>query len=388
MRLFSFLRTPIEGAVSVSVDEGSKTINISANLAFWTAGHPLNDRVVASVIAGIKAWWEAVNYGCYRVRVQIFSKICDGISSVPSNYVDIELNGFWRDDGIQSWVTVTPYIVNDPLSDDPSELGVPVRGTEDSHTTWYPVMGTYTLAHEFGHVIGLDDGYVRTFLHWPPHGVYEDLPCHTNDLMVDSGLGGVSQEMLTRLLRRHDIDPATLHCAISFDATPTSLDLILASISDLQAHASCDSYDPPSDDPKRQPRPMLFKGTVSFTGGYLAGADQAALRQFVAKLTGVDTTNLASFYPITIPVQFILPAPTCEQKGKFTPIPFSIDVGQGVTISGKYRWGRELLGRAPQSGGPPECVGPLSVNGFPTTEFYPGPRMDGVFKMISPGTSP
>lgn len=347
---------PISGAVSVRVDDASHTIQLYARLGFWTAAGAPSPELVERVTAAITTRWDGLHYLCYTTDVILDVQAYGGIDEVPLDRVDVEV----VDGGPFFRSSVNRRPEGRAISDDPANLGTISHGGE--HSRWLATDGI-ALAHEFGHVLGLDDGYDKQ--------TGAPLPGHTLDMMADVARR-VSMQMITRLLRRHGIDPSTLHCPMRFDAGPSSLNLVLAELKDIRIHAECDRYDPPTDDPDHPPRPMVFTGTVTLQAGYLMGKDLQSLRDFVGKLTRQDVSTLANDYPLSMPVTFEVP-PSPSAKRSRQILDFSIDPGPGISFEGMCEWST--------IDGVPTCIDALILNGLSTAGFLPGPPLYGVFSV-------
>jgi hypothetical protein len=150
-----------------------------------------------------------------------------------------------------------------------------------------------TYAHEVGHILGLDDGYLDD------HVAVRHPPDHPPDLMSEQSHAAgmdVTPEMITKVIRRSGkIDEEKVLCPLTLDMGPMSWNLILASLSDIRVHAWTCDYDPPSSDPARQPKPMEFEGTVDYSGEF---------HQQIGDPFGLDATGHAHYgveFPLSIP---------------------------------------------------------------------------------------
>jgi hypothetical protein len=355
---------PIKGAVSVSINHGAKTIDISVRLGFW-AITTVPPSLILSIIGELKQKWDRKKYLCYTTTLQIDAEIFNTLTDVPDDRIDIELD--FRPSYISNVWTLSG---DNPLSDSSSQSLEPIRGSWAEHSTWNgnPAAGGY--GHELGHILGLDDGYVKSL--GQPR-----VPGHSSDMMFRSS-GCLSAEMVTRLLRRHGLNPGAIKCPMDFDTTPCSINYFLVELDDIQVHAHCDSYDPPSDDPAQQPAPMQFRGTMHILAGYLAGEDLGAARLALKELLGIDTNPLAPYYEISESVSFTLPPATSGDKNLGLGTTFYIPLKGSAAITGQYAWSTVQNGQ-PCRFGPPFCNGPLLVFDMRSDGIFPGPAMYGMF---------
>lgn len=368
----------ITDAVHWSVDHAKKKIiHLEVNIAFYaalSAFRSITQADVGAIANEIQAEWSDIRYKCYTLQTKVNTVICSGPADAPDDYIDIALLGFLPGMRAFTWTTTT-----DPskiFSGDPGDKGVPVRGDPDGPQSVWPV-GTPTYrpyAHEFGHLIGADDGYFEVKVEGDEdHPLVLKVPCHTNDIMVDDEGGHVSSELVTQVVRRSgNPDVAKIGpCPMAFDTNTTSLWLLLAELKEFEIHARCEDIEPPADGDANPPKPMTFTGTVSFLGGYLMGDDNADARGALEAL-GVPAGPLATDHGTVIPVTFTLTPATCAQKDSGELLTLVIAL-PNLVINGEYHWSA--------GGGCPVLKGPLVVNGLPTASWFPGPALTGKFSL-------
>jgi hypothetical protein len=327
------------------VDHDAKIIWLTVRLALWRSDGKKPDDDFTSYVEGFTGgnWQSGLKFACYELRIVVKCRaVADEKSARPDEVpVQVDWAGPSEVDG-----NLTP---DAPLSDDPSQLFVPIRGrfNPTENAAWQ---------HELGHILGLDDGY-----RGEPGKPRVD--GHPADMMWQNTLP-LSAETVTRMVRRNgQVDESKLRCALSFDATPGDLFMFLAEVKGLSVHAWSCRWLPPSSDPQRKGDRVEFTGTVNFAAGYLMGDQNADLRDFVEKLTGVPTGPLADSHSVSIPVTFDIGPGQHEL--------LSIKAGDGLLLEGDYSWDA--------GSGMPVMHGPLRLNGMSTAAFFPGPPVQGYF---------
>jgi hypothetical protein len=358
-------------ATSVSVDRDTHTITFSANLGFWGIDpNPTNKLLVARAISRIKERWDGLRYGCYTTKVDIHCETYRTLDEVPIDFVDIQAVLAMIDD---SRVVGDPNVPGDhPMSDDPEYRVRAIRMNRPGKGAMWSIYDPDAPAHEFGHLLGLNDGYHQQGKKSAP------IPCHTMDLMVSAQpYAHVSMEMITRILRRNGISADRLPCPIHYHVGDVQMNAFLVQIRNLVIDADCASWQPPTDDDSRAPAPMTFIGTIDFDIGYLAGAELADARAFIQGVTGVDTSPLANLYHVHDSVQFELPPASCFEGVRVTTQPYTIDLpGRGLTFTGFFHWSTER--------GTPVDDGPLLLNGIPLASLLTSPGPQVTFSLGTP----
>jgi hypothetical protein len=349
----------------VTKDDTTHTITFSANLGFWDDPEPPAD-LCALAANYITYHWGGRRYGCYTTEVDITWHTYGSLDAVPMDVTDVHAVLVPLPQNLTDTDRAVPP--GRATSDDPAYRGQIVRASDPSRSTIWQITKLPGLAHEFGHLLGLSDGYI------PPSGPV--VPCHTVDLMTCEN-DVISMEMITRVLRRNGIDVRELACPIHYFAGTTSLNMVLAEIDDLMISAYCPSWQPPTDDLTRLPDPLVFTGTIEFRAGYLAGADMEQAREFLHAVTGVDTTPLAKTYHVEWPIQFTLDPANCFEGSRVSRLPYSIDVPQaGMQFTGWYHWDTKT--------GLPVDDANLTLNGIPLVSLSTYPTMKVSFELRAP----
>lgn len=156
-------------AASFFVDHEARTINVTVRLMFMgrsclpgslcrldpALARRLLDQAARRIVEGIERFWQGHTYRCYKLVFHINATI----GSIPQDagpnrfVIRLEDSGAWFRSFVQS-----VEVGDDPLGNDPADRVVP--GNDISNlSTWYMYDRDSTYAHEFGHVLGLDDGY-------------------------------------------------------------------------------------------------------------------------------------------------------------------------------------------------------------------------------------
>jgi hypothetical protein len=219
----------ITGAVIVKVVHSTHTITILVRLTLYPmctyAGQgpdpcTITAEMAKAIKTNIETAWNPAKpymYKCYRVRVSVDVKVA---SQGPDDFADrigIQVDASSQS-GVHSTVS-TKGGKGDPFSDEPGAGGI-VLNQSSSPSTWsVPPLGRWTYAHEFGHVIGLDDTYVVD------GGTSEDLPGSPHDIM-NTGMydanATVAPETIARLIKRNGIKDSELQCGyrLQYDNGP------------------------------------------------------------------------------------------------------------------------------------------------------------------------
>jgi hypothetical protein len=218
-----------QGAVTWTVDHVKKTITVSVKLLLYPSciasstvhGNPCNvstgiaDRVRNDIL---KVWnnnGEYYHYKCYRLIFEVDVKVDNNANrfTVDKDRVGVQIE--------KSAVNFRSFVrtTNTASSwDDSSKLPVPDNTTVRGPTTWaYPPgkgfdrEGLY--AHEFGHVIGLDDAYHDETIDGKTVGVRN--AGAPEDLMSGDGTN-IHQRTIRLLVQRSGIE-STLQCDYKID---------------------------------------------------------------------------------------------------------------------------------------------------------------------------
>lgn len=125
---------PASQAISVKVDYENRVITITVRMDFWVkTGEQGTAPLPEGIAQAIEKTWNGHRYKCFEVVVDVVARSVDGEGDVGGDAVGVEL-------------VVGPYIR--------SHQG-PEKGT------WWAGSDPGTWAHEFGHVLGLDNTYVE-----------------------------------------------------------------------------------------------------------------------------------------------------------------------------------------------------------------------------------
>lgn len=213
--LWAGLASPAEAVGSAQVrsfvDHNARTITFKVDLYLYPAcdrpSCQITDGVITTVKAEIEQAWNKRNkFRCYDIRVVVkVTKGTGGPSSVPDGKVGVRID--------RSSVNFVSFVTTDKeggqwKSDEPRDRLVPVND-ETSPTTWGYPASTNTYAHEFGHILGLDDTYRNDAT-----GRSVDIPGAPHDLM-NTGMfesNAIAQETIDRLAKRAGINEANLRC--------------------------------------------------------------------------------------------------------------------------------------------------------------------------------
>lgn len=228
------------GKVEWKVLEASKEIQVSVKLVFFAdygdaeIDQATLQRTVDRITTAITAEWNGQPFGCYRLKVVLSTRIekpgAFNRAYVPPDEVDkvkgeipvrlssqlLVLSGaakavVWGDGALDAYTSddpgnrFDPYDAADLLANDGR---LPV-------TTFSMIVDDGTFAHEFGHILGLDDSYEFV------NGNKQLREGAEPDLMYSSGQH-VSAVSVARAVRRSGLDESLLHCAYRYEV-PRSL---------------------------------------------------------------------------------------------------------------------------------------------------------------------
>jgi hypothetical protein len=198
------------GAVVVTVVHSAQTITFSVRLTLFPACPDPNCVVTPSAARAIQSaiesvWNQGFKYKCYTIHVQVDIELSPDPLTDAADRVGVQID--------QSPVPIRSQVLtqgsrHDPLSTDPSSI---IHATNvDSQfgrTLWaYPPRSTGTYAHEFGHILGLDDTYddngdIAGSPHDLMNGGMFDRPPQLADATIE------------RLVKRNGIRDSELQCA-------------------------------------------------------------------------------------------------------------------------------------------------------------------------------
>lgn len=208
------------GAVTFKVDHDKKTITVTVNLAFYnrSCGPAVSCETPAADVGRIvKAIEDMWNTGqkvkCYTFSVKVNARTVGSQSEAGQSEVDIGLD--YGPVPVKAFVrgALNVATVSDPLSNSPDER-IDAVHDPDAPTTWPSKTYDQTYAHEFGHILGLDDNYDKT-------NAGQLYPGGSEDLMFRKQ-GDVTGEMVKRVVERSgQVDLKDLKCGWNYkDATP------------------------------------------------------------------------------------------------------------------------------------------------------------------------
>jgi hypothetical protein len=290
----------------------------------------------------IEKIWTGQHFKCYTLILKLEAKFVNSRSEVEPDALDVELSFSPLLRNSHTYTTGTEP--RDRLSDAPLFRRKPLRGDAQGHSKWKADNGVNEFAHEIAHVLGLDDGY-----YYDKDGRGQLRPGHIRDMMFDVDLP-ISAQMITRIIRRSGTGyESQIKCPLSFDAGPSSLNLFLGSLNDVRIHAYACDYSPPTLD-RRAPSTTKFTGTCSAAGEYL--------------------TQLLPSSPLSVGGSAVLPI-TFEINPFNVSEKLRIQIAPAVYIEGWYEWNAKL--------GLPVMRGPLTINGYSSASFFPGPPLWGRF---------
>jgi hypothetical protein len=201
-------------AVSFTVDDAAKTIIANVNLAFYNrscvAGSSCaaDPAVVARIVKAIEDMWNTgQKVRCYTFSVKVVARSVGSQSAAGQNEVDVGLDA--SPEVVRGYVAITSGSVagggvSNPLGDTPADRIDPAHNV-DEPTTWPTSTYEQVYAHEFGHILGLEDNYDKQDPRQLVKGASEDLMFRKQ--------GVVTQEMVKRVIDRSgQVDPKKLKC--------------------------------------------------------------------------------------------------------------------------------------------------------------------------------
>ncbi|MEY4373271.1 MAG: hypothetical protein RL219_2040 [Actinomycetota bacterium] len=168
------------------------------------------DKAINRIAESIQAAWDSRAFGCYHLRVKLTTRFVSSPSNVLNDEVHVVL-----DDGTVTTprshrigylyeATVQARAETDYLSDKPADRGDPVTGP--SGVSKWPLAGAPdSYQHEFGHILGLDDNYVKD-----SEFVRDGAP---RDLMFNQRLFGLSWKSVAKVVRRSGLNIDKMGCA-------------------------------------------------------------------------------------------------------------------------------------------------------------------------------
>ena len=209
------------GALTWTVDQKKNTITVSGHLQIYLGpciqntaqaggaeggpGSTGRDCTATAAQIGqamkrdIESTWNGHFYKCYRLIVQVDVTATTSRFSVDPNRIGVRVDR--SVETIRSWVEPTwgskvDMITGDNWqSNDPADRVNVDNGTLHPTTWAYPPGAPHTYAHEFGHVLGLDDQYVE--------GTWGPKPGAPSDLMWSTQTSFIDQTTIDRVVERN-----------------------------------------------------------------------------------------------------------------------------------------------------------------------------------------
>jgi len=321
-------------AITWRVDHPAKTITVSVNLAVFVDPFPDNDvafaamqSAAARIEADIRRVWSNLRFKCYAFIVDPHVRLVGGEGAVRNDEMGIRLDtsvlpagthlfrsGRTGSEPMRSYVAWESGQEGEVTSDQPHNGSIPTGPHAEYRSVWAFMERPNVYAHEFGHILGLQDFYGADG---------RQRPGTAFDLMFYQTLP-VSPETVTQVIRRSgQVDESTIRCPISIDLPPFSFGVQAAipgtAGGTVSFHAWACDYDPPTMDSSRR-RPITVKVAYTGHGGANAGP--------FGEESGGGTVDLDS----TIPPPF-----GSVETG--TPSRFTFQASPEASISTPMRFG-------------------------------------------------
>jgi hypothetical protein len=284
--------TPVAAAganrfVQITTDKEHRTFNIHAKIVLIADPNESDqfmEDLAAEVKAQIEKVWSATRYKCWDVKTTVDVLVRRADRSEPGaadpDAIEIQaLDDPSRNKAVptRSSITRVAGAQVDPYSDSPAAVHPPTA----QGSVIYVTDASYepAWAHEFGHIIGLDDSYDEL-----PDGRFAAMPGMPDDVMGTNLGEPPSPQTITRVLRRNGVDLSVVKCAMTMDTEKGTVNALGFGTGTFILHAWTCDYGAPSSDPKRLPV-VNFQGALSVKGVVTQGQADAA-NQAVAFVKG------------------------------------------------------------------------------------------------------
>jgi hypothetical protein len=270
----------LNAAVAWRVNHAEKTISVTAYIAVYMVPAPENGlqvqrylEAIAAIERDIEREWNGKKFKCYDFVVDVRIRAASGPSDVrPTEFpVRLDQSLVPRSSGVgmehvRSHVSVPGYNSSNYLSDDPQ--WDPRTGPTDTPSNWELTSSPGVYAHEFGHLLGLDDNYVEGTGALRPGAADDIMRMYTRD---------VSEQTIVKAIRRSgEVDESLIKCPLDLTLERTEQNLILLTL-ELEVTGCAPDYEPSSTDPNR-PGQVTFSGEVLYSGSYLESFPEIPFR--------------------------------------------------------------------------------------------------------------
>ena len=202
------------GAVTFTVDHVAKRITATVKIGFYNrscvagASCAADAESVARIVKSIEDMWNTgLKVKCYTFQVKVDARSVGSQSDVGRDRIDVGLD--YGPVPLKGYVAFVRGEVSGggdskPLGNSPGDRIDAVHDPA-APTTWPAKTYEQTYAHEFGHILGLDDNYDKNNTAILPPGLSEDLMFRKQ--------GVVTEEMVKRVVERSgQVDLKDLKC--------------------------------------------------------------------------------------------------------------------------------------------------------------------------------
>ena len=256
-------------AVTWSVDHRARTITVTANLVFYVTPAPSGpyetqrlEATVDRIKDAIETQWSGHPFKCYSLVVKVNAGWTDGQQGVRDDEIPVRLDlGVYpgkevgKLTGSRSYVTHTPSGADGYLLD--SSQFTPRTGPSTRPSAWSFAAPDGTYAHEFGHILGLDDNYVEKS--WALKDGAAD------DIMFDKNYPLSDASIVKAVRRSGQVDEKSIRCPLRIDLVKSTIGLLGFAGGTIEVHGCAPDYSPESTD-KSRPAGAEFHGVVDVSG--------------------------------------------------------------------------------------------------------------------------